>query len=272
MFYFRSQSTIPTITLKSKLPIVRSEPCLSMRTDQPLQPPNRNLKPKVTFSDKNTEFPVQRQQQDKEQDFERTKSADRTLTRQVSAEPKKVLPNQGRYPSYAKPIKSRVPSTIRAAPINGGTSVRQNIPSYETNFQFQERDDFTAKNSDFIEDADQSELEQHFPVKRNYGVSSDLSDSFNDQEEVRTENNFDKLKRVEINDICIGNDFDVNNSSEVRRFLLRTSQSIESNTYDNPIGAIGDGMKYFYIQVLAMGKNEYYLFLFKKFGLGLVFL
>jgi len=197
MFYFRSQSTIPTITLKSKLPIVRSEPCLSMRTDQPLQPPNRNLKPKVTFSDKNTEFPVQRQQQDKEQDFERTKSADRTLTRQVSAEPKKVLPNQGRYPSYAKPIKSRVPSTIRAAPINGGTSVRQNIPSYETNFQFQERDDFTAKNSDFIED-------------------------------------------------------------------------VESNTYDNPIGAIGDGMKYFYIQVLAMGKNEYYLFLLKKFGLGLV--
>lgn len=253
MFYFRSQLPIPTITLKSKLPIVRSDPCLSKRTDQPAQPSNRNLKPKVTFSDKNTEFPVQ--QQDIVPDFSRTKSADQTLTRQVSAEPKKVLLNQltsqGRCPSYAKPIKSRVPSTIRAAPLN---SVRQNIPSYETNFQFQERDDFSAKNSDFIEDIDQSELEQHFPVKRNFSVNSNLSDpgdSCNDQEEVRTKNNLDKLKRVEISDICIGNDyFDVNNSSEVRRFLLRTSQSMESNTYDNPNA---DGMKYLFKLVLTMG-------------------
>ena len=244
---FRSQSLIPTITLKSKLPIVRSDPCLSKRIDNPTQLPNRNLKPKVTFSDKNTEFPVQRQQQEKEQDFARPKPTDRALTLQVSAEPTKGRPNplqltrQGGGPSYAKAIKSRVPSSI-SVPINSENSVGQNIPSYETNFQYQDRDDFSAKNSNFIEDIEQSELEQHFTVKRLIKDLNESGDSCNDrvEEEVQTKNSSEKLKSVEINDICIGNDFGVKNSSDVRRFLLRTSQSSNSNDVDNLHGVIDD--------------------------------
>ena len=253
---FRPPSKIPTITLKSKMTTVRSDPCLA-RYDYPPSA-KTSQKPKVTFSDENVEFPPSYSVQTTTADSNtRPQSADRYFPSNSHQHSSNVDQNSAftlrQFSSrvedsfkpvlcnvVTKPSESQQPTQKPFSNKNSASELRRsNDAKINSVLQAKENDerrfaavsnkkDFSSNKSSKVVSSDQGSSHTDVKMKEYLNLRNLNERKLGNRQPENLDNENAPVSRrndVDANDVFVGEDFSHHNSSNLRRFLLRSSQS-----------------------------------------------
>ena len=230
---------------------VRSDPCLARYDYQTTSAKTSQPKPKVTFSEENVEFPPSYSFQTTTADSSsRPHSADRYFpsnSRQLSSNVDQCHASSSRQlPSNVKDNSSskRVPLKVVTKPNESQQPKQKTISNKssaselhqssgtKTNAVLRQKENdehrSTANSNKFSGSSDQRSSQTLIETKEKFSRKN--LDEIKIVERI-TENRIDgnaaalTMNDVDVNDVFVGEDVQPHNSSNLRRFLLRSSQS-----------------------------------------------